>query len=82
LLAGSLRALHEAGVWNHLQGIAFHSAHILHEDSPLGVLLGGFFGYTDHPTWGEIGVWLLYLVPVLYWFLRGTKPLNPSPKTS
>ena len=82
LLAGSLRALHEAGVWNHLQGIAFHSAHILHEDSPLGVLLGGFFGYTDHPTWGEIGVWLLYLVPVLYWFLRGTKPLNPTPKTS
>ena len=75
LLSGSLRALHEAGVWNYFQGIAFHSAHILHEDSPLGVLLGGFFGYSDHPTWGEVGAWLLYLIPVMYWFLRSSKPL-------
>lgn len=74
LLAGSLRALHEAGVWNHLQTIVFDISHILHEDSPLGVLLGGFFGYTDHPTRGEVLVWLLYLVPVMYWFLRGSKP--------
>ncbi|MDO5640167.1 MAG: iron uptake transporter permease EfeU [Neisseria sp.] len=74
LLAGSLRALHEAGVWNHLQTVVFDSSRILHEDSPLGVILGGFFGYTDHPTQGEILVWLLYLIPVLYWFLRGSKP--------
>ncbi|MDO4226756.1 iron uptake transporter permease EfeU [Neisseria sp.] len=74
LLAGSLRALHEAGVWNHLQTIVFDISHILHEDSPLGVLLGGFFGYTDHPTQGEVLVWLLYLVPAMYWFLRDGKP--------
>ncbi|WP_373746506.1 iron uptake transporter permease EfeU [Neisseria dentiae] len=74
LLAGSLRALHEAGVWNHLQTIVFDISHILHEDSPLGVLLGGFFGYTDHPTQGEVLVWLLYLLPVMYWFLRDSKP--------
>lgn len=74
LLAGSLRALHEAGVWNHLQTIVFDISHILHEDSPLGVLLGGFFGYTDHPTQGEVLAWLLYLVPVMYWFLRGSSP--------
>ncbi len=74
LLAGSLRALHEAGVWNHLQTIVFDISHILHEDSPLGVLLGGFFGYTDHPTQGEVLIWLLYLIPVMYWFLRDSKP--------
>lgn len=74
LLAGSLRALHEAGVWNRLQTIVFDISHILHEDSPLGVLLGGFFGYTDHPTQGEVLVWLLYLAPVMYWFLRGSRP--------
>ncbi|MFC3875008.1 iron uptake transporter permease EfeU [Neisseria musculi] len=74
LLAGSLRALHEAGVWNRLQAIVFDISHILHEDSPLGVLLGGFFGYTDHPAQGEVLVWLLYLVPVMYWFLRGGNP--------
>ena len=77
LLAGSLRALHEAGVWNYLQTTVFDISHILHEDSPLGVLLGGFFGYTDHPTQGEVLVWLLYLIPVMYWFLRGSTPAVP-----
>lgn len=74
LLAGSLRALHEAGVWNHLQTIVFDSSAYLHEDSLLGVLLGGFFGYTDHPTQGEVLVWLLYLVPVMTWFWRDGRP--------
>ncbi len=55
LLAGSLRALHEAGIWNALQDIVFDPSKYLHEDSPLGVLLGGFFGYTDHPAQG--GAW-------------------------
>ena len=74
LVAGSLRALHEAGVWNHLQEVVFDSSKYLHEDSPLGVLLGGFFGYTDHPTQGEVLAWLLYLVPVMIWLLHGSKP--------
>ena len=74
LVAGSLRALHEAGVWNHLQGVVFDSSKYLHEDSPLGVLLGGFFGYTAHPTQGEVLAWLLYLVPVMIWFLHGSRP--------
>ncbi|KJJ13201.1 hypothetical protein HMPREF3156_02356 [Neisseria sp. HMSC06F02] len=73
-MAGSLRALHEAGVWNHLQEVVFDSSKYLHEDSPLGVLLGGFFGYTDHPTQGEVLAWLLYLVPVMIWFLHGSRP--------
>ncbi|MCP1660135.1 iron uptake transporter permease EfeU [Neisseria perflava] len=77
LVAGSLRALHEAGVWNYLQDIVFDSSTYLHEDSPLGVLLGGFFGYTDHPTEGEVWAWLLYLVPVMVWFLRDSKPTKP-----
>ena len=74
LVAGSLRALHEAGVWNHLQEVVFDSSKYLHEDSPLGVLLGGFFGYTDHPTQGEVLAWLLDLVPVMIWFLHGSRP--------
>lgn len=74
LVAGSLRALHEAGVWNHLQEVVFDSSKYLHEDSPLGVLLGGFFGYTDHPTQSEVLAWLLYLVPVMIWFLHGSRP--------
>ncbi|KMY24248.1 integral membrane protein [Neisseria gonorrhoeae FA6140] len=74
LLAGSLRALHEAGIWNALQDIVLDPSKYLHEDSPLGVLLGGFFGYTDHPAQGWALVWLLYLIPVMIWFLRGSRP--------
>ena len=62
------------GAWNHLQEVVFDSSKYLHEDSPLGVLLGGFFGYTDHPTQGEVLAWLLYLVPVMIWFLHGSRP--------
>jgi ferrous iron permease efeU len=80
LLAGSFRALHEAGVWNAMQDIAFDTSKYLHEDSPLGVLLGGFFGYTDHPTEGEVLIWLLYLVPVMIWFLRGSAPAKTLTK--
>jgi len=80
LLAGSFRALHEAGVWNVMQDIAFDTSKYLHEDSPLGVLLGGFFGYTDHPTEGEVLIWLLYLVPVMIWFLRGSAPAKTLTK--
>ncbi|MCF7530574.1 iron uptake transporter permease EfeU [Neisseria lisongii] len=76
LLAGSLRALHEAGIWNSLQNVVFDASSLLHEDSPLGVLLGGFFGYTDHPTEGEIWAWLLYCVPAMIWFLHGTRPVK------
>ncbi|XXQ67522.1 iron uptake transporter permease EfeU [Neisseriaceae bacterium B1] len=73
LLSGAFRALHEAGVWNVGQTILADFSAVLHEDSPLGVLLGGFFGYTDHPTVSDVAWYLVYLIPVLFWFLRGSR---------
>ncbi|MDO4879337.1 MAG: iron uptake transporter permease EfeU [Neisseria sp.] len=70
LFSGSFRALHEAGVWNIGQTILFDWSAVLHNDSPLGVLLGGFFGYTDHPTASDIASYFIYLIPVLFWFLH------------
>ncbi len=70
LLAGSLRSLHEAGVWNGLQGIAFDLSGVLPADGVVGTLLSGLFGYTDVPTWGEVLIWLAYLLPALAFFLR------------
>ena len=78
LLSGSFRALHEAGVWNIGQAILFDWSKVLHEDSPLGVLMGGFFGYTDHPTVSDIAWYFAYLLPALFWFLRGSKAVSPS----
>lgn len=71
LLAGSLRALHEAGLWNGLQEIAFDLSHILPIDGPLGSVLAGIFGYQDTPTVGEVAVYILFLIVTLPLFLSG-----------
>lgn len=78
LLSGSFRALHEAGVWNVGQQVIADFSGFLHEDSPLGVLMGGFFGYTDHPTVSDVLWYVVYLVPVLFWFLRGSQAASSS----
>ena len=65
LLAGSLRALHEAGLWNCLQETAFNLSAILPSDGALGSVLAGIFGYQDMPTIGEAAAYLLYLVSAL-----------------
>ena len=90
LTSGAFRALHEAGVWNVWQVNPFdwssHTpldwSHVLHEDSPLGVLLGGFFGYTHHPVLSDFILYFAYLIPVLFLFLRGSKPAAVSSQTS
>ncbi|WP_026870954.1 iron uptake transporter permease EfeU [Inquilinus limosus] len=71
LLAGSLRALHEAGLWNGLQEIAFDLSHVLPIDGPLGSVLAGIFGYQDTPTVGEVAVYLLFLIITVPLFLSG-----------
>ncbi|MGE3294040.1 MAG: iron uptake transporter permease EfeU [Geminicoccaceae bacterium] len=69
ILAGSLRALHEAGLWNHLQATLFDLSGVLPADSGLGTLLSGLFGYSDRPALGEAIVYLLFLAVTLYLFL-------------
>lgn len=75
LLAGSLRAFHEAGLWNGLQGVAFDFSAWLPQDSVLGTLLGGFFGYQEAPTIGEVSLYLAFLVPALVVFWPSAKPV-------
>jgi high-affinity iron transporter len=66
LLAGAVKALHEAGVWNQLQTVVFDLSHVLPIDTPLGVILSGMFGYNDTPTVSELLAWVLYLLPALF----------------
>ena len=79
LFAGSFRALHEGGMWNLWQqrlyeySSAFDWSKVLDEDSPLGVMLGGFFGYVHQPTVSDAVLYFAYLVPVLAWFLLGSR---------
>jgi high-affinity iron transporter len=78
LLAGSLRAFHEAGLWNGLQRTAFDMGSLLPQDSVLGTLLSGFFGYQAAPTVGEVLIYLAFLAPALFLFLPSARPL-PKP---
>ena len=79
LFAGSFRALHEGGVWNLWQqrlyeySSAFDWSKVLDEDSPLGVMLGGFFGYVHQPTVSDAVLYFAYLLPVLAWFYLGSR---------
>jgi high-affinity iron transporter len=74
LLAGAVRAFHEAGLWNRLQDPTFDFSRILPADGLIGTLLGGVFGYQAAPTIGELAAYLGFLLPVLLLFFRRRGP--------
>lgn len=69
LLANSVNALHEAGLWNRWQDVVFDISGLLPADSPLGTVLSGIFGYIDAPTVSELVAYVGFLVPSLWLFL-------------
>ena len=85
ILANSVQALHEAGVWNHLQDVVFDISAALPMDGPLGSILAGMFGYQDAPAVSVIGAYVLYLVVTLLMFFRSPAPpkaIHPSSVTN
>jgi high-affinity iron transporter len=79
ILAGSVRALHEAGLWNYLQGVVFDASSILPADSAVGTVFSGIFGYEDAPTQSEVLAYVAFLAVSLYGFLRpATRATRPE----
>jgi len=78
ILANSIQALHEAGLWNHLQSVVFDISATLPMDGPAGALLAGMFGYQDAPTVSVLGAYLLYLAITLALFF--IPAAAPTPK--
>ncbi|KQB52172.1 iron transporter [Pseudomonas endophytica] len=78
ILANSVQALHEAGVWNSLQTVVFDMSTTLPMDGPLGSVLAGMFGYQDAPTVSVLSVYLAYLVVALVLFLRPPVPAKAT----
>jgi high-affinity iron transporter len=76
LLAGALRAFHEAGLWNGLPSTAFDLSAFMPQDGLVGTLLSSVFGYQDAPTVGEVIVYFAYLIPALTLFFA---PARPAP---
>lgn len=82
LAAGAIRAFHEAGLWNHFQGIAYDLSATLSTHSMLGTLLEGVLGYQEAPSVSEIAVYLLYLIPALLLFLLPPRLIMPGKKVA
>ena len=74
LLAGSLRHLNEAGVWNLAQAVVADLSTLLPEDGVVGTVLAGLFNYRDDPRLGEVILYVAYLGMALFLFLRPGAP--------
>ena len=79
ILANSVQALHEAGLWNHLQSVLFDFSRTLPLDSPLGSVLAGMFGYQEAPTVSTLGAYLLYLAVTLTLYCLPGAPAQAKP---
>lgn len=75
LLAGALKALHEAGLWNGLQGVVYDLGRVLPESGAVGTVLSGLLGYREAPTLGEVLVYAAFLAVTLILFLRPVAPV-------
>lgn len=78
ILAGSIRSLHEAGVWNLLQATAFDLSQVLPVASVTGTIFSGLFGYHDTPAAGEVIAYVVFLAITLLAFLRPAAGLRPA----
>jgi high-affinity iron transporter len=84
VLANSVMALHEAGVWNHFQAVVFDFSATLPMDSPTGAVLAGMFGYQDTPTVSVLTAYVVYLaVTLVLFFMPASAPAaGKSPSVS
>lgn len=78
LAAASIRAFHEAGIWNHFQNVAFDLSNVLSTHTLVGTLLESLFGYQETPSVSEVGVYLMYLIPALGLFFRRPPRVSSS----
>ncbi|MFK0253202.1 iron uptake transporter permease EfeU [Streptomyces sp. NPDC090445] len=80
VLAYGVHDLQEAEFLPGLADKAFDISGTIPPDSWYGTLLKGTFNFQPDPTWLQVGVWVLYLVPTLALFLvQGPgRPAQPA----
>ncbi|MFG1462551.1 iron uptake transporter permease EfeU [Xanthobacter sp. DSM 24535] len=78
ILAGAMRSLHEAGLWNHLQQTAFDLSAVLPADGLPGSIVAGLLGYQDTPSVTAVIAYVVFLTTTLALFLAP----QPQPAAS
>ncbi|MGP5689034.1 iron uptake transporter permease EfeU [Glutamicibacter ardleyensis] len=70
VLAYGVHDLQEAGLLPGLHYLAFDVSGVIAPGGVLGTLLKGVFNFSPATTWLEATVWVLYVVPVMFLYLR------------
>ncbi|MFG2413960.1 iron uptake transporter permease EfeU [Streptomyces goshikiensis] len=78
VLAYGVHDLQEADFLPGLANKAFDISESVPPDSWYGTLLKGTFNFQPDPTWLQVVVWVLYLVPTLFLFFAPQRPGRPA----
>jgi high-affinity iron transporter len=82
LLADAVENMQQLGWLRFLATPLWHTGGVLNEGSTLGDIAHSFVGYADSPTALQILVYALYLVAVLFFFLRAGHGKRPAAATN
>jgi high-affinity iron transporter len=77
VLAYGMHDLQEAGILPGLHSLAFDVTAAVPPSSWYGTLLKGTLNFSPATTWLEAGAWLLYVVPVLFFYFRANRVAAP-----
>jgi high-affinity iron transporter len=69
LLASAVHTAHEAAWFNSFQGQALDLSWLVVPGTVTSSLLTGMLGLQSLPTYAEVGVWLVYVIPMLVYVL-------------
>jgi high-affinity iron transporter len=73
VLSYGVHDLQEAGVLPGLNNLAFDVSDTIEPGTWLATLLKGIFNFSPATTWLELTAWVLYVVPVMFLFVRSVR---------
>jgi len=74
VLAYAVHDFQEAGILPGLHSLAFDVSAAVPPSSWYGTLLKGILNFSPATTWLEAAAWLLYVPPVMFFYLRTNRP--------
>ena len=73
VLSYGVHDLQEAGVLPGLNNLAFDVSETIEPSTWYATVLKGVFNFSPATTWLEAAAWLLYVIPVMFLFLRSVR---------